>query len=33
MQNVEQKKRQLEDSYDALSEELSLLQNAGKAYT
>ncbi|GAA6088820.1 kinesin family member 5Aa [Tachysurus ichikawai] len=27
MQNVEQKKRQLEDSYDALSEELSLLQN------
>ncbi|TTL25874.1 Kinesin heavy chain isoform 5A [Bagarius yarrelli] len=28
MQNVEQKKRQLEDSYDALSEELSLLQNS-----
>ncbi|KAI5628973.1 kinesin-1 heavy chain isoform X2 [Silurus asotus] len=27
MQNVEQKKRQLEDNYDALSEELSLLQN------
>uniref|UniRef100_A0AAR2J4P4 Kinesin-like protein n=1 Tax=Pygocentrus nattereri TaxID=42514 RepID=A0AAR2J4P4_PYGNA len=30
MQNVEQKKRQLEDSYDALSEELSLLQNPSK---
>ncbi|KAA0716177.1 Kinesin heavy chain isoform 5A [Triplophysa tibetana] len=27
MQNVEQKKRQLEDSYDALSEELYTLQN------
>ncbi|XP_057192433.1 kinesin family member 5Aa isoform X1 [Triplophysa rosa] len=28
MQNVEQKKRQLEDSYDALSEELYTLQNS-----
>ncbi|KAK1786870.1 hypothetical protein P4O66_017248, partial [Electrophorus voltai] len=33
MQNVEQKKRQLEDSYDALSEELSLLQNPGQTHT
>lgn len=30
MQNVEQKKRQLEDNYDALSEELYMLQNSGK---
>ncbi|XP_048048600.1 kinesin family member 5Aa isoform X2 [Megalobrama amblycephala] len=28
MQNVEQKKRQLEDNYDALSEELYMLQNS-----
>ncbi len=30
MQNVEQKKRQLEDNYDALSEELYILQNSGE---
>uniref|UniRef100_A0A672QZ52 Kinesin-like protein n=1 Tax=Sinocyclocheilus grahami TaxID=75366 RepID=A0A672QZ52_SINGR len=30
MQNVEQKKRQLEDNYDALSEEFFMLQNSGK---
>lgn len=33
MQNVEQKKRQLEDNYDALSEELYMLQNSGKTQT
>lgn len=33
MQNVEQKKRQLEDSYDALSEELYTLQNSGNTQT
>uniref|UniRef100_A0A8C1UH36 Kinesin-like protein n=1 Tax=Cyprinus carpio TaxID=7962 RepID=A0A8C1UH36_CYPCA len=30
MQNVEQKKRQLEDNYDALSEEFFMLQNSGE---
>ena len=30
MQNVEQKKRNLEDSYDSLSEELAKLQAQGK---
>lgn len=33
MQNVEQKKRQLEDNYDALSEELYMMQNSGKIQT
>lgn len=33
MQNVEQKKRQLEDNYDALSEELYMIQNSGKTQT
>uniref|UniRef100_A0A8C2FKK2 Kinesin-like protein n=1 Tax=Cyprinus carpio TaxID=7962 RepID=A0A8C2FKK2_CYPCA len=33
MQNVEHKKRQLEDNYDALSEEFFMLQNSGEHYT
>lgn len=33
MQNVEHKKRQLEDNYDSLSEELSRLQTQGRGHT
>ncbi len=33
MQNMELKKRQLEENYDCLSEELSKLQTAGTTHT